>query len=314
VGAALARTSLGKRTTLGATTLIVGANFPDLDVIAYFAGPGADLEWRRGWSHGVLALAVLPFVLTGLLLSLHRATGRRRQWSVPSAVEPKQLLLLSFIAIGSHPILDGLNTYGVRWLMPFSGEWFYGDTLFIIDPWIWLALMMGMYWTARREKARRGNPTRPARMALAVVALYAAGMALSGRAARSILSREVASGSGVPVQAAMAGPVPINPLVRDFVVKQEGRYLVGTFRWLEQPHVNAGEVLTFSSGRPAHPAVQVAAESPLGRRFLGWARFPVFEVQPVGKNRFVVDIIDLRYARGPGEAFGTVSVPVTLAE
>jgi inner membrane protein len=28
----------------------------------------------------------------------------------------------------------------MRWLMPFNGRWFYGDSLFIIDPWIWLVL------------------------------------------------------------------------------------------------------------------------------------------------------------------------------
>ena len=32
-----------------------------------------------------------------------------------------------------QPLLDWLNTYGVRFLMPFDGTWFYGDALFIID-------------------------------------------------------------------------------------------------------------------------------------------------------------------------------------
>ena len=75
VGAALARSGLGRRTALGATALVVGANLPDLDVLAYFDGPAADLEWRRGWTHGVLALVVLPFVLTALLLLLRRWSG-----------------------------------------------------------------------------------------------------------------------------------------------------------------------------------------------------------------------------------------------
>jgi inner membrane protein len=38
----------------------------------------------------------------------------------------------------THPALDWLNNYGLRWLMPFDGRWFYGDAVFIIDPWIWL--------------------------------------------------------------------------------------------------------------------------------------------------------------------------------
>jgi inner membrane protein len=196
--------------------------------------------------------------------------------------------------------------------MPFSGEWFYADTLFIIDPWVWLALSLGVYWSARREKAKRENQSRPAGLALALVALYAAGMGLSGAVASSILSREMTAHSGTSVQVAMAGPVPLNPLVRDFVVKQDGQYLSGSFRWLEQPHVDVSEVLTFPSGRPTHPAVTLAADSPLGRRFLGWARFPVFEIQPVDTNRFVVNIIDLRYAHAAGQGFGTVSIPVTL--
>ena len=59
VGAALAESGLGRRTSLGFATLLIGANLPDLDVLAYLDGPFAALEWRRGWSHGVVALAVL---------------------------------------------------------------------------------------------------------------------------------------------------------------------------------------------------------------------------------------------------------------
>jgi inner membrane protein len=301
VGAALARSGLGRRTAFGATALIVGANLPDLDALAYFAGPAADLEWRRGWSHGVLALALLPPLLTGGLLLLDRA----------GTAKPRQLLLLSFISVLSHPILDTLNTYGVRWLMPFSHKWFYGDTLFIIDPWLWLALALGVYCTARREKAKRPEPTRPARLALICVTVYATLMAISGVAARLILRREVAPESAA-IESIMAGPLPLTPLVRDFVVEQEDQYLVGTFRWLTRPHTNRADILTYPRGWPSHPATRLAAESPLGRRFLGWARFPTVSIQQVGPNSFVVHIVDLRYARRPGENFGTVSIPVTL--
>ena len=48
------------------------------------------------------------------------------------------LILLTYIGVLTHPALDWLNTYGVRLLMPFDGHWFYGDALFIIDPWVWL--------------------------------------------------------------------------------------------------------------------------------------------------------------------------------
>ena len=50
------------------------------------------------------------------------------------------LLALAALAVLTHPTLDWLNNYGMRWLMPFDGRWSYGDALFIVDPWVWLAL------------------------------------------------------------------------------------------------------------------------------------------------------------------------------
>src|SRR5918995_6227344 len=99
VGAALARSGLARRTALGATALVVGANLPDIDALAYFAGPATDLEWRRGWTHGILALALLPFILTILLLLVYRPSRWLRRWSTPPPISAGQLLLLSCIGI-----------------------------------------------------------------------------------------------------------------------------------------------------------------------------------------------------------------------
>ena len=280
-------------------------------MLAYFAGPGADLEWRRGWTHGVLALALLPFLLTASLLALYRISGRIRRRATVSVDRP-QLLLLSFVAILSHPFLDTLNTYGVRWLMPFSGRWFYGDTLFIIDPWVWLALVVGVYLSWRRERLLMEGAGGPAQVALALVLLYIATMAASGWMARGIIGREVASLSAKPVESVMAGPAPLDPTVKRFVVAQDGDYRVGTFRWLDRPHVRIADVLRYPRGRPSHPAFDAALNTESARRFMVWARLPTFEVQAAGPNQYVVHFVDLRYARGPDDSFGALSVPVTL--
>jgi len=196
--------------------------------------------------------------------------------------------------------------------MPFSSRWLYGDTLFIVDPWVWLALALGIHFSRRRERLLRSSPAYPAQVALAAVTLYVGAMALSSIAAARIVAAEVSSLSGRPVLATMAGPVLLQPLVRQFVTQQEGEYRVGTFRWLGRPHVDRAEVVTFPSGRPSHPAVLAAVESPVGRRFLGWARFPTFRVEQVGPAQYLVHVVDLRYARRLGDRFGTVSIPATV--
>jgi inner membrane protein len=292
---------LAGRTALGTTTLLIGANLPDVDVLAYLWGPGADLLFRRGWTHGVLALALWPLVLTGAMLLLDRALRRRRP-SGPVA-EPRRLLLLSAVSILSHPALDTLNTYGVRWLMPFSGRWYYGDTLFIVDPWLWLALGLGVLLSWRSGRAV------PARLALWLAFAYAAAMAVGAVAARRIVTEEMAVLSGAPVSRVLVSPVPVSPFRRSVVVEQGELYRTGVFRWLATPHLDPASVREYPKGPRDHPAVRAASGTALGRRFLTWARYPSFQVE-ASDGGVIVHIVDLRYADRPGVSFGAVSIPV----
>jgi inner membrane protein len=138
-GAALASSGLPHPTPLATATLVLAANAPDIDIVTQFFGSYTSLAHRRGWTHGVLALALWPFVLTSAIVGWDRAVRRKRD-PTSAPVLPKATFLLATLAVLSHPALDWLNTYGMRWLMPFDGRWFYGDALFIVDPWVWLLL------------------------------------------------------------------------------------------------------------------------------------------------------------------------------
>ncbi|HLS47648.1 MAG TPA: metal-dependent hydrolase [Gemmatimonadales bacterium] len=312
-GAALAESGLGRRTSFGVATLLIGANLPDIDVLAFVGGPLADLEWRRGWSHGVVALVVLPFLLTGLMLLMDRASHRMRRAVIPSEARPGQLLLLSFVAIASHPLLDLLNTYGVRWLLPWRGEWSYGDTLFIIDPWLWLVLGLGVWFSRKRRHLRERNlvPEVPARRALLVAAAYVGIMFGSGVLARRIAVQEIQALSPGPIRAIMVAPAPVNPLSRSIVAEQADAYRTATFRWLASPHIDAATIRKYPVQRPTHPAIATATATEAARRFLDWARFPTYSIDS-GPAGYVVHIVDLRYATAPGARFGAVSVPVEM--
>jgi inner membrane protein len=275
-----------------------------VDVLAYLWGPGADLAFRRGWTHGVIALALWPFLLTGAMMLLDGALRRIRRASLPSGVLPGQVLLLSCVSIWSHPALDTLNTYGVRWLMPFSGRWFYGDTLFIVDPWVWLALGLGVALSRLRAS------TRPARVALWLAFGYAAAMAVGAVGARRIARAELTAVSGEPVRRLLVSPVPVNPFRRRVVAELEKVYRTGEFHWLMDPHLDRTSIRVYPKGPTDYPAVRRAASTTLGRRFLGWARFPAFRVENPGDGRATVHIVDLRYADRAGVSFGAVSIPV----
>jgi inner membrane protein len=89
-------------------------------------------------------MIVLPFLVAAAVLAWDRWVRRRR---APDAVpvHPRNVLVLAFVGTLTHPALDWMNNYGMRWWLPFDGRWSYGDAFFILDPWLWLALGIAVY-------------------------------------------------------------------------------------------------------------------------------------------------------------------------
>lgn len=139
VGAAIGRAGAHRTTPLATATLVLAANAPDVDMLSYTRGGYFALAFRRGITHGLPAMAVLPFVVAGIMLGWDRWVRRRRDPEAePARAGP--ILFWSCVGLLTHPALDWMNTYGMRWWLPFDGAWSYGDALFIIDPWLWLGL------------------------------------------------------------------------------------------------------------------------------------------------------------------------------
>src|SRR3954453_11597119 len=146
--------------------LIVSANLPDIDSwIAPWLGLSSR-TFHRGFTHGIGGLVVMPFVAVAIIL-----IWERLQPGKGGTVKLGGLLLACFLGTLSHPLLDLTNTYGVRLLEPISHRWFYGDTLFIADPWIWLMLILGLEFSWRAERLGR-NWTRPAMWAFGAMLGY----------------------------------------------------------------------------------------------------------------------------------------------
>jgi len=152
VGLLTAKAGL-ERLSPGATSAcVIAANLPDGDVLAGVYGRWFLLEHHRGITHSILGVLVLPILLTATYKLADLLYARIR--SKIAKVRFWPLLLASAIACATHPILDWTNNYGIRPFLPWSGKWFYGDLVFIVDPWIWLILGSTAVWLTTTDATR----------------------------------------------------------------------------------------------------------------------------------------------------------------
>lgn len=148
-GVVLARAGLDRTTPLATATLVLASNLPDVDILTVWWGDLAYLEHHRGITHSVLGLALQGPILAGAVVLFDRlARLPRRPGAEPARFG--RLLVVALVGLFVHLLLDWTNMYGVRPLLPFAETWFYGDIVFIVDPWLWLVLGGALFVSARQ--------------------------------------------------------------------------------------------------------------------------------------------------------------------
>jgi inner membrane protein len=267
-------------------------------------------------------MVILPILLAALMTWVGRTRQARRERrgrrTLGPPISPWQLLVVSAISIWSHPLFDLLNTYGVRLLMPFSSRWFYGDTLFIVDPWVWIALGIGTFMSIRRARAVpvgagskpvMARAERPARIAIAAVVTYIAAMAASSWAGRRIVEQQAIASGSPPAVRVMVAPNPLTPYTRSVIRDMGLWYETGTFVWSREPRY-------FANGQPVvkttNAATLTAIATREGRQFASWSRFPFAEITTDDSVRVRFD--DARYASPGQRSFASVSIAVSRRE
>jgi inner membrane protein len=203
-GALLGQLGLKRQTRLALPALMIGANIPDVDAATVVLGVRS-LELRRGLTHGPIALALLPLLLAAALWLYARWRPQRE--GVPLRVG--WLVALCFIGTLSHPLLDALNSYGIRFLEPFSSRWYAADTLFIIDVWIWLALSVCVLLSLRRERRGLATWRKPAWVGAGLIASYIAANGLISHQAETLTHARVQQGLKRTPTQVVANPVPV---------------------------------------------------------------------------------------------------------
>lgn len=142
LGAGITGAMLGKHH--GRKALLAGAvlgTLPDLDVVIRHADPLTSMVSHRGFSHSLFVLTAVSFVLYAICA---------RRLVKPGGPSHPRLFLAIWLALFTHPILDAFTAYGTQlfWpLKPTPASW---SSIFIIDPFFTVPLLLAVLWFAIR--------------------------------------------------------------------------------------------------------------------------------------------------------------------
>ncbi|MBS1855497.1 MAG: metal-dependent hydrolase [Acidobacteria bacterium] len=300
VGLFLSRAGLNRLTPRASAILLLAANAPDIDVVSAFGGGLNYLHWHRNITH---AFAAAP-VLAVLVVALVRFAGRKPVNWIGG-------LVAALIGLASHFALDWTNVYGVRLLLPFSGEWLQGDLNNVVDLCIWSVCLIGVAgpFLSRlvgSEITSGGAAARHHGRGWAIFALlflfaYDGARATMHTRAVATLSSRLYEGA-VPLRV-IACPDTANPFRWRGVVETPGAYIVEDVNLVS---TDPGEARATVYHKPdPEPAIDAARRDRVVAEFLRFSQYPLWRVTPWPEidNARLVEVFDMRFGSPSSPGF-----------
>jgi len=273
VGLAIARTGVDKWVPYATATAVLASNLPDIDSVAGFWGTAAYLDHHRGITHSLIGVPVLAFLLSAVMYFFSGNFARTYAVAV--------------IAMATHPLLDLLNPYGLRPFLPWSNKWYYGDVVFIFDPYLDTVLLIGLLGAWRLARRKKLIVALSLVLAFTYVAVR---IELHSQAASTLQKMSLNSN---PSESTAVLPT-IDPRVWEVFAFSDD-HISKSFVCLARCDEADDQVLYLEKTGPA-AVIGRASRSPSAAAMMRFARFPVSSVVQTPSG-FTVTFLDLRFLR-----------------
>ena len=270
VAAVMGRMGLKRLSPRAMPAMIIAANLPDIDSFVAGAIGCPPIAEHRGFTHGPVGIVLLAAFAVAIMWGWERLRVGK-----DGPLRLGGLFLVCYLAALSHPLLDLMNSYGTRVMDPFSHRWFYGDTLFIMDPWIWIALILGLEMSWRAERLGR-DWRRPAALAFTAMLLYIGlNAAISARAVAATrpLVERIA-----PARMIVAGEVPLAFWKRKMLWRGDKIGGTGTYNPLDGLNAASLDPRIVALRLDDPRLAEAAKRDKHVRGFLYWSRMPMVDV------------------------------------
>ena len=294
---AVARAVGNRLPRFGTAMLVVAGVVADLDSLSYFGGAGAYLKFHRALLHSLLGSLVMIIAIAVVF------------WWVDRRFPAKKTIghtgfetAIAFCCLGAacHLLFDLFSGEAVQLLWPFRVTSFAWNFAADFDPWILALLVAGLLLPPllRLVSEEIGVRTTSSgrRGALITLGFLLTYMGVRGilrdRAAELLRSRDYHGQAPIIVG---AFPNAISPF--------EWRGVVFTDDSIEELEVSLMAGAEFDPDRSVthrkpeeSPALDAGESTPVAKRFLEYARFPLASVSPL-ENGYRFELRDLQFAR-----------------
>jgi inner membrane protein len=280
--------------------MTLAAEAPDLDVLYYFRGSVEGFAHHRGFTHTFLGAPVIAVATVAGVYGVYRIL-QWRGWQPRQAPRWPLLFFYALIASLVHIFQDFTNNYGVRPFAPFNPRWYSWDIVFIVDPLMLAALTLGLAVPAvigligdevgaRKPQFRGRGGAIFALLCLAAIILvrdYEHRRAVN--ALNSVTYRDED-----PLRAS-AFPNAVSPFTWGGVVETRDFFEIVNVD-SSSGQIESGNQAVVRFKPEETPVTLAAKKSRLGQVYLGWAGYPLVEVEALpSKSGYMVRFEDLRF-------------------
>ena len=224
LGAAVGGAVLGRKA--GPRAFVWGAicgTLPDLDVLISHGDAIRDFTFHRAETHAFFYQTLAAPLIALAPHRLHRREG----------VSYRAWLLLVWLCLTTHAVLDAFTVYGTQLLLPFSDFPVGLGSIFVIDPLYTLPLLVGMALAlalgSRSHRAAAWNAG-----GLAIATLYLGWSVAAQSHVAGVVQRSLAA-SGVDSGRVLVTPTAFNTLLWRVVVMEETGFREGFVSLFDGP-------------------------------------------------------------------------------
>ena len=216
LGASIGEAVLGRK--IGNRAPIIDgiiATLPDLDSFIPWDDAVASMTYHRSATHSLIVLTAMSPLITWMMTKMQPIL-----WNFH-----RQLFLLVFLALFTHPLLDAFTVYGTQLFWPLTEYPVSLSTIFIVDPAYTLWLLIGFISAMMLSRNKKiGHQLNTAGLVLS--SLY-----LTWTVAAKVLVNQKAelalAAQGISYDRLMTTPAPFNTVVWRIIGRDAEGYFDG---------------------------------------------------------------------------------------